>query len=144
MSPFEITHFSQLASFEHFFFLTLNTFQNFKEKFDYKTKFDIYLVMAGKGRFTVLSAEDLGDGVNLSSKEALIHRCSLKKVFWNYFVKHYKKRLNRTRYRTFCKKHNSAFGIMCASRTPSGQLTVIVVKQRSQRKICSQVGDATD
>ena len=53
--------------------------------------------MAGKGRFTVLSAEDLGDGVNLSSKEALIHRCSLKKVFWNYFVKHYKKRLNRTR-----------------------------------------------
>ena len=34
--------------------------------------------------------------------------------------------------------------VMCASRTPSGQLTVIVVKKRSQRKICSQVGDTTD
>ena len=67
--------------------------------------------MAGKGCFPVLSAEDLVDGVNLSGTEALIHRCSLKEVFWIYFVKRYKKGLNRTRYRTFCKKHNSAFGI---------------------------------
>ena len=44
--------------------------------------------MAGKGRFTVLSAEYLGDRVNLSSTEALINRSSLKMVFWNYFVNH--------------------------------------------------------
>ena len=74
------------------------------QSFAAKQSVTIFLVIAGKGRFTISSDEylnyrfALSDGVNLSSTEVLMHRRSLQKMFWNYLGNFWKNFSDRARF----------------------------------------------